>query len=87
MDTLYYTLCTLYSELCTLWVQLMCDEYEQKTQRQRALQNKIEAVKKEHGEYAMSGERGIITLPLTQAFSPSSSLQLKPSRTSMTLWK
>ena len=33
----------------------MCDEYEQKTQRLRALQNKIEQVKKEHGEYAMSG--------------------------------
>lgn len=35
----------------------MCDEYEQKTQRLRALQHRIEEVKKQHGEYAMSGER------------------------------
>ena len=33
----------------------MCDEYEQKTQRLQALQQKIGEVKKQHGEYAMSG--------------------------------
>ncbi len=36
----------------------MCDEYEQKTQRLQVLQQKIEEIKKIHGEYALSGERG-----------------------------
>lgn len=36
-------------------MQLMCDEYGEKTQRLRALQKRIEEVKKTYGEYAMSG--------------------------------
>lgn len=42
--------------MCGVLLQLMCDEYEQKTQRLLALQQKIEEVKRTHGEYAMSGQ-------------------------------
>ena len=39
-------------------LQLLCDEYVEKTERVRALKQKIEQVKKLHGEYSVSGEGG-----------------------------
>ena len=38
-----------------LHIQLLCDEHQQKTVRLQALSQKIGQIKKEHGEYAISG--------------------------------
>ncbi len=37
-------------------LQLQCDEYVQKTERDQTLFRKIDQVKKERGEYAISGK-------------------------------
>lgn len=37
------------------FLQLMCDEYEQKLDRQKALDKKVEELKQKQGEFNLSG--------------------------------
>ena len=44
----------MYVHMC-LVLQLMCDEYEQKLDRLKALQKKVEELKLQQGEFNLSG--------------------------------